>query len=78
MHLTYHTYSPSDSLASSEAGAPASEPAIEITPVMIEAGVAVLYESGAIEHPLRDNDRYLVREIFHAMLQAKRACLEPV
>ena len=30
---------------------------VEITPEMIEAGLAVLYESGAIENPIRSNGR---------------------
>ena len=38
---------------------------------MIEAGVAVLYESGAIENPIHGNDQSLVRQIFLSMLEAK-------
>jgi hypothetical protein len=53
------------SLDSVEAGAPEAE--IEITPEMIEAGVRVLWESGAIETPMGDADRDLVHEIFVAM-----------
>lgn len=48
--------------------APDSE--IEITPEMIEAGVCVLWESGAVEHPMQDHDRALVREIYLAMDRA--------
>jgi hypothetical protein len=50
--------------ALSEAGAPE----IELTPAMIEAGVAVLYVSCAIEHPLDGADRKLVQRVFCAML----------
>jgi hypothetical protein len=50
-----------------EAGAPV------VTPAMIEAGVSVLYESGAIENPVLGNDRSLVRKIFAEMLAASRA-----
>lgn len=49
-----------------EAGAPEAE--IEITPEMIEAGVCVLWESGAIEAPMEDFNRELVQKIFVAML----------
>jgi hypothetical protein len=51
-----------------EAGAPGDE--IEVTPAMIEAGVNVLWESGAIETPMQDFDRDLVRKIFLAMSHA--------
>ena len=44
---------------------------IEVSPAMIEAGVAVLYESGAIENPIHGNDQSLVRQIFLSMLEAK-------
>jgi hypothetical protein len=57
------------SLDSVEAGAPANE--IEITSEMIEAGVRVLWESGAVEHPSSDADHNLIREIFLAMDQAR-------
>ena len=53
------------SLDSIEAGAPARE--IEITPEMIEAGVCVLWESGAVETPMDGADRELVQKIFVAM-----------
>jgi hypothetical protein len=49
----------------SEAGAPGE---IEVTPAMIEAGVAALYESCVIENPLRAADRSAVRRIFLAMM----------
>jgi hypothetical protein len=39
---------------------------IEITPEMIEAGLRVLWDSGAIENPM-DADRVLIRKIFAAM-----------
>lgn len=47
------------------------ETEFEITPEMIEAGVTVLYESGAVDTPIIDNDRSLVRRIFESMLQAQ-------
>ena len=46
---------------------------LEITAEMIEAGVRVLYASGAIEHPIRENDQSLVSEIFLAMARLRRA-----
>jgi hypothetical protein len=49
--------------STSEAGAPE----IEITPEMIEEGVRVLWESGAVENPNEDADRSLVQKIFVAM-----------
>ncbi len=39
---------------------------IEVTPEMIEAGVRVLWDSGAVENPL-GADRILIRKIFLAM-----------
>jgi len=36
---------------------------------MVEAGVVVLWESGAIEHPL-EADRLLLQKIYLAMLHA--------
>jgi hypothetical protein len=45
---------------------------IEVTPAMKEAGVAVLYESGAIENPIPSNDREVVRKIFCRMLEVAR------
>ena len=36
---------------------------IEITPEMIEAGLRILWDSGAVEHPM-DADRLLIQEIF--------------
>jgi hypothetical protein len=45
----------------------AGAPDIEVTPAMIDAGVQVLWESGAIEHPLQTADGLLVRRIFAAM-----------
>jgi|GEM_PF-5611442 len=53
------------SLDSVEAGAPAE---IEVTPEMVEVGVRVLWESGAIEAPMEDFNRELVQKIFVAML----------
>lgn len=56
--------------ASAEAGAPDSED-FQATPEMIEAGVEVLWASGAIEHPL-EADRLLVRDVYRAMQKALR------
>jgi hypothetical protein len=39
---------------------------IEVTSEMIEAGLLVLWDSGAVENPL-DADRIVIREIFLAM-----------
>lgn len=47
---------------------------IEVTSVMVEAGVSVLWESGAIENPLDGVDQELVRKIFVAM---SRSLKEP-
>jgi hypothetical protein len=47
-----------------EAGAPEAE--IEITPEMIEAGVCVLWDSGAHE-PMDGVDQLLIERIFVAM-----------
>ena len=57
-----HVYS--SSLDSVEAGAPDAE--IEITPEMIEAGVRVLWDSGAHE-PMDGVDQLLIERIFVAM-----------
>jgi hypothetical protein len=43
------------------------EPEIKVTPEMIEAGVSVLWESGAIENPMDGVDQILVQKIFVAM-----------
>ena len=52
---------------SAEAGAPE----IEVTPEMIESGLRVLWESGAIETPMEDFDRSLVQKIFVAMVRVQ-------
>lgn len=46
-------------------------PEVEVTPEMIEAGVRVLLESGAIETPMPGADPYLVQRIFVAMSLAR-------
>ena len=51
----------------------AGSPEIEITPAMIEAGVAVLWDSGAVEVANLGADQELVREIFVAMSHALKA-----
>jgi hypothetical protein len=56
-------------IPSAEAGAPE----IEVTPEMIEAGIDVLYKSGAVEHQMCDVDRELIQKIFLAMLHARRS-----
>jgi hypothetical protein len=45
----------------------AGAPEIEVTLAMIEAGTEILWKSGAVEHPLIDVDRDLIREIYLAM-----------
>jgi hypothetical protein len=57
-----HVHSPSPD--SVEAGAPVNE--IEITPEMIEAGVCVLWDSGAHE-PMEGVDQLLIEKSFVAM-----------
>jgi hypothetical protein len=42
-------------------------PDTEVTPAMIDAGLAELYESGAIEHPVESADKMLVARIFATM-----------
>jgi hypothetical protein len=61
------TYTADSNAAASDLTAEAGAPEIEITPAMIEAGVAVLWESGAVENPNEDADRSLVQKIFVAM-----------
>jgi hypothetical protein len=61
----------SSSLDSVEAGAPEAE--IEITPEMVEAGVAALWATFAIEHPC-EADRSIVP--FTAMIQASALTLK--
>ena len=53
----------------SEAGAPVEADETCVTPEMIEAGVDELYASGAIENPLQQADRDLVRRVFSKMLR---------
>jgi hypothetical protein len=59
----------SPSLDGIEAGAPAGE--IEITPEMIEAGVRVLWDSGAHE-PMEGVDQLLIEKVFVAMSRAAK------
>jgi hypothetical protein len=61
------TCRPSEAKSGDLAGAPV----VEITPAMIEAGVRVLWESGAIENPNDDFDRGVIRKIFLAFRQAQ-------
>jgi hypothetical protein len=62
-----HVHSPGrDSIV---AGAPEIE--IEITSEMIEVGVRVLWDSGAVETPMEKADRTLVQKIFVAMSLAE-------
>lgn len=53
-----------------EAGAPEAE--VEITPEMVEAGICVLWDSGAVETPMDGADRELVKRIFVAMSRGLR------
>jgi hypothetical protein len=46
---------------------------IEVTPEMIEAGLHVLWDSGAVENPIHGVDQELVRKIFSAMSHVSRA-----
>lgn len=39
----------------------------EVTPAMIDAGVSVLWESGAVETPMEGADQELIQKIFVAM-----------
>lgn len=48
---------------------PANDESRLVAPEAIEAGLRVLWDSGAIEHPMLDNDKELIRQIFLAMLQ---------
>ena len=43
----------------------------EVTPEMIEAGVRVLWESGALETVMDGPDQLLVQKIFVAMSRAR-------
>ena len=45
---------------------------IEATPEMIEAGVRVLWKSGAVETPMDGVDQMLVQKIFVAMSLASK------
>lgn len=56
-------HGPSAADPAERAGAPE---AMEITPEMIEAGVQVLWDSCAIEHPLQA-DRLVVERMYRAM-----------
>jgi hypothetical protein len=49
------------------------KPEIEVTPEMIEAGLHVLWGSGAVENPMDGVDQELVRKIFSAMSHVSRA-----
>jgi hypothetical protein len=57
-----------------ESGAPTtdSDPEIEITAEMIEAGIRVLWKSGALEVFNLGADQELVQEIFVAMSRSSR------
>jgi hypothetical protein len=48
---------------------------IGITPDMLAAGLKVLHESGAIEHPM-DADEVLVAGIYKAMVRAWHSAVE--
>ena len=40
---------------------------VKVTPAMIEAGVMVLHESGAVENPLSGADEIVIERIYRAM-----------
>ncbi len=44
------------------------EAEIEVTPEMIEAGLRVLRESGAVENPIEGVDGMLIEEIYRTMV----------
>jgi hypothetical protein len=48
---------------------------IEITPEMVEAGVRVLWASGAVEHPI-GADEAVVRRVFIEMICASSLALK--
>jgi hypothetical protein len=58
--------------ADSDHFAESGAPGIEITPAMIESGVTVLWDSGAIETPMDGVDQELVRKIFAAMSRCSK------
>jgi hypothetical protein len=62
------TYRPSEVKSGDLVGAPE----IEVTPAMIEAGVSVLWESGALETFMDGVDQLLIEKIFIAMSLASR------
>jgi hypothetical protein len=64
--LTPQTPKGSSIPAPSESGG-AGAPEIEVTPEMIEAGVTVLWKSGAVETANLGADQELVREMFLTM-----------
>ena len=47
---------------------------IEATPEMIDAGVKVLYASGAIETPIHGADHLVIGEIYKAMRAEWQRC----
>jgi hypothetical protein len=50
----------------------AGAPETEVTPEMIEAGISVLWKSGAVETPMDGVDQMLVQKIFVAMSLASK------
>lgn len=62
------TYRPSEAKSGDLAGAPEDD----ITPAMIEAGVTVLWDSGAVEVANLGADQELIREIFFVMSRASK------
>lgn len=60
--------SAADDVEHVEAGAPEDT----VTPAMIASGLEVLYASGIIENEIKGVDRAVVRQIFLAMIHARR------
>ena len=57
-----------DDLSSASRDRPEAElDEVKITPQMLEAGVKVLWGSGAVENPISGTDEILVKEIFLAV-----------
>ena len=66
------TFRPSEVKSGDLAGAPE----IEITAEMLQAGVDVLWSSGAIDNPCLGSDRLLVKRLFLAMTSQSPSWLE--
>ena len=58
--------------AAKERDSPTETEEVKVTSEMLDAGFRVLWDSGAVENPMADVDRELVRRIFIAMRFAQR------